>query len=320
MTGNKQDNEMISVIIPSYNHERYIKETIQSIIDQDYQNIELIVIDDGSKDATFSKIKSMEGVCKHRFQRVIFRQQQNQGICITLNKLFSLAGGKFIYMIASDDVAKPNALSKLYSNIKNKNAILAVGDNEIIDRNSQRIDWDDKRNPVQHGKGFSTFWSYLLKKRPALKSSMFGSYESLLKGNYITNGILVQKSAVLKTGGYTDKAPLEDWYMNLQLSKIGHFSFMNEVLFSYRWHQDNTIKKKEKMAEFSKKVMKYEQQLVQQSKDPILIDLFNKNTIKIKHIFQIKYIFDLYKKKTVNEKFLFLKIFNKEILLRSHLI
>ena len=88
---------LVSVVISAYNHENYIQETINSIIAQTYEKIELIIIDDGSIDLTFEKILEMENVCKERFINIIFKKQKNQGIGTTANNLINLSQGKYIY-------------------------------------------------------------------------------------------------------------------------------------------------------------------------------------------------------------------------------
>ena len=62
-------NPLVSVIIPAYNHEKYIKKAIESIINQTYENIELIIVDDGSDDFTWNKIQEMKPLCEKRFRR-----------------------------------------------------------------------------------------------------------------------------------------------------------------------------------------------------------------------------------------------------------
>ncbi|WP_086245438.1 glycosyltransferase family 2 protein [Campylobacter devanensis] len=241
---------LISVIIPAYNHEKYIAQTIMSIIDQSYKNLELIIIDDGSSDNTWKIIKSLKEQCLARFTKVEFITQKNQGICATLNKLISLTSGEYIYMIASDDMAKPNAIELLYEElVKNTSYIVAVGDSEIIDENSKKIAWDIAQNPVDIDNGYVTFWQYFVAKHPRLKAinenmELFGTYKTLRKGNYIPNGSLIISKMLKKAGPFTNKAPLEDWYIHLQLSKLGKYKFVNQILFSYRWHSHNTIKNK----------------------------------------------------------------------------
>ncbi|ARR01137.1 glycosyltransferase [Campylobacter porcelli] len=241
---------LVSVLMPAYNHERYIAQSIESIINQTYKNIEFIIINDGSKDNTWEVIKSLEKKCIGRFVEVKLATQINRGIYDTLNKLVSLSSGKYIYFIASDDIAKPNSIEILCTKLESDyNLVVAVGDSEIIDDNSNQIAWDIAQNPVDLDKGYVTFWQYFVAKHPRLRAidknlDFFGAYRTLLKGNYIPNGALIRSDALKNIDRFTNKAPLEDWYMHLQLSKMGKYKFIDEVLFSYRWHSYNTIKNK----------------------------------------------------------------------------
>lgn len=235
--------DLISVLISAYNHERYVEECIRSIMDQTYQNIELLVIDDGSKDDTFKILQSLESECAQRFSRVVFRTQGNSGTCVSLNRMLDEAKGEYIYPLASDDAIKPQAIEKLYHFLsQNKDYVLAVGDNEIIDGNSNRIYWGEKRTIVPKEKAKSlTVGDDLKLNPPECNHPDFGSYSDLLKGNYIPNGFLIPKQALFDIGKYNPDMYLEDWYMNLQLSKRGKFKYFPEILYSYRWHGSNTV-------------------------------------------------------------------------------
>ena len=236
--------DLISVLIPACNHEKFVQETIFSVINQTYKNLELIIIDDGSKDFTWEKITELKDICKKRFVRFEFYKQNNKGVSKTLNSLLKLAKGEYIIGSASDDVFKSNIVEVLNNFLKsNKEYILAVGDNEIIDPYSKRISWGRHRVPLSYDdkNGFKTFKEFYNRTKDFADG--FGTFESLQKANYIPNGQLIRRSAIDQIGGYDVNARLEDWYMNLQLSKIGKFKFINKVLFSYRWHENNTIKK-----------------------------------------------------------------------------
>ena len=78
-------------------------------------------------------------------------------------------------------------------------------------------------------------------------SKLFGTYESIYCNNYIPNGYLIRKSIFEKTGLFTTEAPLEDYYLMLQISKYSKMKYLNEILFSYRMHNTNTIKNNKKM-------------------------------------------------------------------------
>lgn len=271
---------LVSVIIPAYNHENYVQECINSIIEQTYENIELIIIDDGSKDSTWQKIQEMEDVCKKRFVRVHFETKENEGTCKTLNKLISLAKGEYVYLIASDDKAKPCAVEKEICFLQNNpDYVLVVGDNEFINGNSLRIGWDKQHNSVDLADAeYKSFGEALQKghKDVDFSSSQFGLYETFVTGNYVPNGYLIRKNALDKIGKFTPEAPLEDWWLHLQLSKIGKYKYIDEILFSYRWHDNNTVKRKDYMNTIFYKTQLYEQKLVESLKDTKWQQIFEK--------------------------------------------
>ena len=232
--------DLISVVIPAYNHEKYIEECIRSIMAQTYQNIELLVLDDGSKDKTFEILHSLKPECEDRFVRVVFETQENQGMPKTSNILIEKANGTYIYGIASDDKAKPYAIERLHDFLsQNPDYVLAVGDNEIIDQDSNRIYWDNKRNIVSaENASCRTVGEDL----GINNTDKFGHYETLLRSNHVPNGYLIRRQAMIDCGKYDPDILLEDWYIHLQLIKIGKFKYIPDILFSYRWHDSNTIK------------------------------------------------------------------------------
>ena len=81
---------LVSIAIPSYNHEIYVQECIRSVIDQDYRNIELIIIDDGSTDNSVEKIEELIPLCKKRFVRFEFLCRENKGLSATLNEAIAM--------------------------------------------------------------------------------------------------------------------------------------------------------------------------------------------------------------------------------------
>ncbi len=316
MNGN---NPLVSVIISAYNHEKYIQYTIKSIINQSYKNIELLIIDDGSIDNTWSEIQKMKAECEKRFSNVMFRTKPNEGSCITLNKLLKSAKGKYVYLIASDDMAKPNAIEKETEFLENNpDYALVVGDNEIIDFDNNQCYWDKKRNLVYSKKQakYLTFGDFLQKQTDInFNSSDFGSYKTLYISNYIPNGYLIRKSIFEKTGYFTPKAPLEDYYLMLQISKYSKMKYLDEVLFSYRWHNSNTIKNKSKIKLYTNLTREYEEEILAKiNENDVLPDVLE---VKNKGVFYkkqgIPFIFELLTYKKGLNKIKIFKLFNIKI-------
>lgn len=98
-------NDLISIVVPIYNSESTLERCIDSILRQDYQNFELILIDDGSKDNSLK-------ICNQYIdQRIRIVHQENKGVSFTRNKGISLAYGKYIFFIDSDDYIEKNYFS-----------------------------------------------------------------------------------------------------------------------------------------------------------------------------------------------------------------
>lgn len=95
----------ISVVIPSYNHEKYISEAIQSVLDQTYQDFEIVITDDGSSDNSVNLIKEFTDP---RIKLFVF--SENKGACLAVNNCIENSTGEFIALLNSDDVFLPNKL------------------------------------------------------------------------------------------------------------------------------------------------------------------------------------------------------------------
>ena len=306
----------VSVIIPAYNHQNYVQDTIKSIINQTYQNIELIIIDDGSTDRTWQKILEMKADCEKHFKNAHFETKENEGTTRTLKKLLSLANGEYVYIIASDDIIKPSAIEKQVDFL-NKNSIysLVVGNNELIDSNGRICYWDKRRNIV-YEKAYAkylTFGDYLKKqKKIDLNSDEFGRYDTIYTGNYIPNGYLIRKSIFSIIEPFTDEAPLEDWYLMMQISKYSKMKYLDEILCSYRWHDNNTIKNNSKMGEASLKTLLYEEKILEDiDENKVLPEVLDAKKYGACYKKQgIPFVFELLTYRKGQDKIKIIKLFN----------
>lgn len=120
---------LVSVCIPAYNNAGYIKETIDSILNQTYQNIELIVVDDNSKDNTYEVVSSIPD------KRVkAYRNEKNLGMSGNWNRCLKLVSGEFVKLICADDLIEKDAIEKeTRALMENPTAVLAESDSKLVD-------------------------------------------------------------------------------------------------------------------------------------------------------------------------------------------
>ena len=124
---------LVSVIIPSYNSEKYIEETIQSVLKQSEQDVEIIVVDDGSPDKQADVIKRIAKIDS----RVKYIYQDNQGVCSARNHGYQLSRGKFIAFLDSDDVWLPNNLEVKIEKFSQGSFGLVHSDAVVINEHSE---------------------------------------------------------------------------------------------------------------------------------------------------------------------------------------
>ena len=105
-----KSNELISVLLPTYNVADYIDEAVQSILSQTYTNIELIIVDDCSTDETYAKLEQIAASDK---RIVLMKNESNRRIVFSLNRALSIARGSYIARMDGDDISVPARLEKM---------------------------------------------------------------------------------------------------------------------------------------------------------------------------------------------------------------
>ena len=245
---NKNNLPLVSVCIPAYNHEKYIAETIESVINQDYMNLELIIINDGSKDKTDEVIKKYEQKCQKRFVRFEYRNRENKGLSATLNEMVQWSKGKYFTACASDDMFLSTKVSLLVNSLEkfSEDYAVAFGNAIFIDDNSNEIYIDVNTGGLsRQEEGTKFFLDFqVLQRNCDLKTGKnFGSYETLLIGNYLpAMSFLIKLDKIKEVGAWTSGNTIEDWEMWLKLSKNYKFAYIDEPVALYRWHENNTVK------------------------------------------------------------------------------
>lgn len=132
-------NELISIIVPVYNTEKYLKKCLDSIVEQSYDNLEIILIDDGSNDN--SKKICLEYAKKDN--RIIYIEKENGGAATARNLGISKANGKYIGFVDSDDIIYKDMYLTLYNNLVKYNADLSICE---ISRFSDNVKFTNENN------------------------------------------------------------------------------------------------------------------------------------------------------------------------------
>lgn len=217
-------------------------------------------------------------------------------------------------------MAKPQAIEKEVEFLsQNPQYGLVVGYNEIIDSDNNVCYWDKNKNNIYdiNQAVYKTFGELLKQVRHDIdfNSKIFGDYNSLYLGNYIPNGYLLRKE-VLNDIHFVQDAPLEDYYLMLQIAKKYKFKYIDEVLYSYRWHSTNTVKQIKKFFDKTKKTQEYEEKILANiDKKAVLSDVINVQKYgAILRRRGIKYLFEIVFHRKNNVKIRVVKLFNIPIL------
>ena len=201
-------------------HGNFVQDCIQSVIDQTYPNIELIIIDDGSKDDSVTKIQEMVLKCNERFTHFEFRHRSNKGLCVTLNESLVFCSGEFFSVLASDDLIVNDKIEKqvkyLINNPKSGGVFGAV---QVI-KNSEYVSTESKK-------------SSRIKKH---------NFEDIINHNFNlwAPTQLVRLDLVVQVKGFNENVILEDWYMWLKITELGYsLDSMDDIFAFYRRHDSN---------------------------------------------------------------------------------
>ncbi len=202
---NKKHNPLVSIIIPTYNRANLIRRSINSILNQKYQNFEIIVVDDGSTDNTMEIVGNFnEDKIKY------YKHKINKGAAAAMNTGIEYCRGDFIAFQGSDDLWLPEKLEKEMKIFKksNKNVGVVYSGYFYIRNNKKKI-----------------VPSSEIKKKDGYIQN------ELLNGNFVSGLSVIRKICFQKVGLFDENLPnLEDWELYIRISKYFCFQFVDEPL------------------------------------------------------------------------------------------
>lgn len=218
-------NEKIDVLLATYNGEKYLREQIDSILNQTYKNIRLIVSDDCSKDDTGKILEEY----KNKDERIrIYYQEKNLGVVKNIEFLLGKVESPYYMLADQDDVWLPEKTEKSLETLKKENADLVFGDLEVVDEDLNTM--------------YKSFNDYMLLSRKIKK------YINSYKLNYLYNcvtgcTVLAKKETIDKNLPLptNSKYLIHDHWIGLMASLNGKLAYMPEKYIKYRQHGDNQV-------------------------------------------------------------------------------
>ncbi len=211
----KMKKPRISVIMPVYNAESFLMESVSSILDQTFSDFELLIGDDGCTDRSIEIIRSFNDD-----RIIVIRNEENLGIANTLNRLIDASRGEYIARQDSDDISLPKRLEKQINFLDKNQEIGICGTNFTI--------FGNKRKQM-----------FMPLQDDDIKACM------LVYNPICHPTVMIRKSCLTK---YYDQSlyPAEDYALWHELSKTSKLANLPDSLLNYRWHETNISTTKEK--------------------------------------------------------------------------
>lgn len=219
----------ISVLIPAYNHGRFIEHSIQSVLNQTFTDFELIIIDDGSSDNTWDILQ------RYTDPRIRSFRQNNQGAHATINRAVELSRGEYLSILNSDDLYHPRRLDtclRCMEKTPHLGAVISrVGG---IDDQGQPV----TRKTSSQVKAWLDWYQGAL---PLFENDSF--FPTVLAKNILitTSNYFLRRTVLDKVGPFRPLRYAHDWDMLIQLAGITQIHLIAEDLLSYRIHSGNTV-------------------------------------------------------------------------------
>mgnify|MGYP001625066162 CR=1 FL=1 len=214
-------NELISIIIPIYNSENNLEKCIDSVVKQTYNNIEIILVDDGSKDASLEKCYKYSKLDN----RIKVIHKENEGVAIARNVGINYSTGEYITFVDSDDWLEKNAIENLYNDLKEKNAEIVRGNYAI----------DNEKKTYAYGKLYE-FENCLINKEDNYKRELL--IKEILNGKFLSYVwlLLIKKSILIENKlSFKEKITMmEDTIFYIELIKLNYNIYIsNKINYHY---------------------------------------------------------------------------------------
>ena len=218
---------IVSIIIPVFNAEKYISKCLDSVIASNYKNIEIIVVDDGSIDASLSIIEAY----KKRDFRIKVYSQKNKGAGEARNKGLEIANGEYVLFVDADDILCQSAISNSIDVAKERDTDIVMFNYKIIDEDYKTCMFENKPRPNNYDLevwSCSDFWA-----------------------NYFGNNLVwcvapwgkLYKIDLFKNVRFKNKYYEDEYILHELIKEDTNIVVLNEMLYLYRVHKQSTMAK-----------------------------------------------------------------------------
>ncbi len=227
---------MVSVIVPNYNYARFLKQRIDSVLNQSYQDFELIILDDCSTDNSKTIIEQYRNHPK--VSQIVYNEKNSGSTFKQWEKGILLAKGQYVWIAESDDWAEHDFLEKLLEKftIDSEIGLVYCNSNRFVNELFKDTLSDIKIQILENNK-----WKY-----DYIHDGKFELYDSLVLCCSINNAsaVLFKKEVLLEANPFNVELKyLGDWYCYLKIAFISKIAYLNKTLNNYRDHSDNISKK-----------------------------------------------------------------------------
>lgn len=216
--------EKIDILLATYNGEKFVKEQIESILNQTYENFNLIISDDASTDNTLNILEEYE---KKDTRIKVFKKERNEGLIDNFEFLLKNVTSDYFMFSDQDDIWKKDKIEKSINKLKEENSGLVYTDLEIV---------DEKLNVI-----YPSYWKY---KQIYIKIIKYNNFEALYLNNFVTGCTILAKSKYIKDIlplPRNSKFVLHDYWTALIISAKDKISYVEEPTIQYRQHKNNRV-------------------------------------------------------------------------------
>jgi glycosyltransferase involved in cell wall biosynthesis len=225
----KPVNPLVSVVVPSYNHGRFIDACLDSVYRQTWSRIELIVIDDGSIDDSVQRIREKLKSCPFPHQ---FIGRENRGAHHTINEAITLAKGEYINILNSDDRFHPQRIEKMVMHVAAVGAEWGFAEVDVIDDRGDLI----LNAATDSLAGKLKIIAASVHTAPTIGFALLRHNVAISTGNFF-----MRTEFFRAMGGFSDLRYVHDQAFALRTTLLSEPIYVPERLYDYRVHGTNTI-------------------------------------------------------------------------------